>query len=99
MCVWGHASATAFLVQLPVPLESSSSHTVTHASLPLLPGTMYVETWGVPLSLCHHLLILQTPVVSTTHDLLILHVQNVTAVQYTVTRPLTTGICSEKCAI
>jgi hypothetical protein len=96
MCVWGHASATAFLVQIPVPLESSSSHTVTRASLQLLPGTMYVETWGVPLSPCHHLLILQTPVVTTTHDLLILHVQNVTTAQYTVTHPLTMGIRSEK---
>jgi len=99
MCVWGHASATAFLVQLPVPLESLSSRTVTRASLPLLPGTMYVETWGVPLSLCHHLLILQTPIVTTTRDLLILHVQNVTTVQYTVTHPLTMGIRSEKCII
>jgi len=62
MCVSGHASATAFLVQLPVPVESSSSRTATRASLPLLPGTMYVEMWGVPLSLCHRLLILQTPV-------------------------------------
>ena len=99
MCVWGHASATAFLVQHPVPLESSSSRTVTRASLPLLPGTMYVEAWGVPLSLCHHLLTLQTPVVTTTCDLLILHVQNVTTAQYTVMRPLTMGICSEKCVV
>ena len=48
MCVWGHASATASLVQLPAPLESSSSHTVTRASLRLLPGSMSVEKWGFP---------------------------------------------------